>query len=458
MKIDLSKRYIFAIAILCVVILPSFAWRGIPIEVGLPFNIRTDFHPEYKCMYNEDDEFYGYYHYEYDDDGNLISETYTPVYNTWPSNNDPDYAIDDDTDQRPVRKSQFETEYDDLGRVITYYSFWGSIPTGVEKYEYGDPVLTNLPTLYIQLSAMEKCAQKYDITRNEYGNVVSAYHYKADWQPIEEDFDFKEDFHINVEYNEQQEAEKIEYYGKFHRWENQTFIPYIALKYTYDNIVWRKTDGQIIDNSNPYGPVYWTEGGVTDAWNATTNIRNKGNLIYSAVQTTYSRDDYGEIKYTSTDSYNVEYTDTEGEFTVYHDDEWMYAVKVLDDRGGYSLNERIYTWDPWGKQLDYGHPDWWHYNPSKWVEAKYDSVTGFPIEYKTRTNGYWEYDHWYGSYTTTTEKFISPYSNWIDEISDSDLSESVQYFDLNGLKVDESNLLPGIYIIRQGNHSQKVRI
>lgn len=459
MNISLSKRNLFAIAIFCIAILPISAWRGIPIEVGLPFNIRNDFHPVYKCMYDENDNLYGYYQYEYDDEGNVTSEMYTPIHYKVSADIESANDVEDTLISRTVRKSKTSSEIDELGRTIAYYTYWIDldIPIQTERYEYDD-VLTNLPILYIQSTNTEKCAQKYDIKRNEYGNVVSAYHYKTDWQPIDKEFDFKEDFHVIVKYNEHQEAETIEYYDNFYRNIDNESIKYIDLHYTYSDIKWLKTDGQIIDKSNPYGPVCWDEGGNTEAWNASSNIRNKGNLIYSVIETEYNRNDDGDIKYTYTYTYNVDYTEAEGEFTIYRDDKWIYAVKVLDDRGSYTLNERIYTWDPWGKQLNFGHPDWWDYNPSKWVEAKYDPETGFPIEYKTCTNGYWYYDHWYGSYKATTERFISPYSSGLDEILDSDNFEDVEYYDLNGVKVNKANLLPGIYIILQGNHSTKVRI
>lgn len=421
----------------------------------VPYNIRTDWHPEYKCWYDSDGLLKEYYHFTYDGDGNILTEAAYDVYDGYVYNRyDKTYEYYHDLEsnadvkkvvsETPAKKSAEEFYYDAKKRLFKTisYNLYGDAPymrtSLVQTNIFYDEVLSDLETKVEEIKYGEHSILKETlITRNEDGNIVNVKYYKYPQMLLKE---------IIVTYDEDKKPDTVSLYNADGKLTKET-----------SDIEWLKTDGQIVDYKDIYDPKV-----------DNVDILHQNNLIISATERQYQRPDYVEFKETK---YKVDY-DIEGwapgSFDIFEKHEHyadFTSVRVIDDFGSIFkiiAYDHYYQWDQFGLQLEYGYVwDYDGYRKSSRVE--YDKVTGFPIAYYTSVTENIYHPNGHGVYyevVTTCWKYTEPDFSAVKSIEDTDDSFNLpkEYYNLNGLKVDEKNLQPGIYIMRQGKHTQKVKI
>lgn len=281
------------------------------------------------------------------------------------------------------------------------------------------------------------------VTRDEAGNItkiVVACPYQGVYDPIQE---------INITYGADGKASTISQKdltsnGSSLVWED-------GVKYT--DIVWESTDGQILraegftSGANRIKSATIINGGMEFKQTVeyfegsekfiSTIVVEKGSVRQVAV-TTYEpleNDGYiATIEQTAT-SGDESYTNKEVE-TVKYD---AYGNLLLEEYIGYDGDyEEIY-----GRTAG---------------EVTYDSASGYPVKYEV-TMLEWdeETDEPYmGKYLLVEFSDYTDVSG-IDSIS-GDENAVPEYYNLQGIRVNAEALTPGIYIVKTGNTTKKIRI
>lgn len=352
-----------------------------------------------------------------------------------------------------------EYEYDSNGMIVSQTVSNindAGVFTPAQKVEYTyDPVVTNFKTSatnYYWRDGQWKISDssRQLITRDDAGNIT-----KIENQDLKDGSYVTSDEYCDISYGSDGRAVSITCYEEDYDGASQTWE--VSLKLT--DIVWDKTNGQIID-------LYDTDD-LSDFFQGANRIKSatiaQGDYPGTAfLAVTYTADGYG---YDSQTTYNGEIVDTEkltvldqyGSFTLeayYTDFDYDEDKGTWENDGSYYFNETK-KYDRFGIVIEDTEEDMdangkvtsGDYERG---EVSYDSQTGMPVEYVVQKK-----------YSKTSdfsndEKYVySDYSAGISAIgSNPDANE--EYYNLNGIKISQKDSSNGIYIIRKGNETVKV--
>lgn len=224
-----------------------------------------------------------------------------------------------------------------------------------------------------------------------------------------------------------------------------------------ENIVWETTDGQLYDIEAIYGDANRIKSGIMSMegidvdFNVDYMEAGQGYIITM----TTSLDDMFQLTVTG----RVDLLDASG----YGKGSYRTTTTTAITASGQTLDEEIATeciiYDDYGIELLVETT--WTYGDETEIEERlvnsvgYDSVYGYPLVAETSM-----YDPETGEMYLYMKCIYSDYKNVAEQTEVITLPATpvndMEYYTLQGIRADNSNLTPGIYIRRQGNEVRKV--
>lgn len=352
-----------------------------------------------------------------------------------------------------------EYEYDTNG-MVTVQTVSNKNDNGTytpaQKVEYTyDPIVTNFKTSATNYYWRDNEWKVSDgsrqvITRNDLGNIT-----KIENQDLKNGSYETADEYCEITYGTDDKATSITCYEEEYEGTTQTWE--VSMQLT--DIVWDATDGQITD-------IYDTDD-LTDFFQGNNRIKSatiaKGDYPGPAYLTvTYTEDGYGyesQTTYggTTVDSEKLTPLDKYGSFTLeafYTDFDYDEDKGMWENDGSYYFNETK-RFDRFGLVLEDTEEDM---DGSGKVtsgdyergEVTYDETTGMPLEYIVQKKYSQTSDY------TNDERYVySEYTSGVSGIESTQEGET-EYFDLNGVRVNPSDIQRSIIIMRQGSETIKI--
>ncbi len=280
------------------------------------------------------------------------------------------------------------------------------------------------------------------VTRNADGNVtrvVVAVLYEGEYDPTEM---------LDIEYGPDKKATKI---TSSSLTTDDGLEFYWVVGEVYSDIVWERTDGQIVSTDE----LFTLSNGIKSC------VYSDGDVEGQTISAEYT-DEKGSYKIVSDAVFDGEKAHMESVYKVV-DDLGSYTITQAETYGegdmaeSYVATERYYV-DEYGLETEVYASESMDGGPEEilqWMKGAvtYDSDFGYPLEYVIS-----EYDFDMEEFSDVMRVKFSDYVDaaGVQAIGVDAADGPVEVFNLQGVRVDPATAAPGLYIRRQGGKITKV--